>query len=67
MGGDPKKYSCKDQQEVLGVLRRLLELSREHWSFDPPWELQECEHWTCEYDKYMRVLEGERMKQRYKA
>jgi hypothetical protein len=25
----------------------------------PRWEMRECEHWLCEFDKINRVLNGE--------
>lgn len=59
----------RGRAEMLEVMRVLLELSRnpEYWPLDwPTWEMREVEHWACEYAKYCRGVNGERLKRRYR-
>lgn len=62
-------YSVKkDQDLMLGVMQQLLELSKDqrYWPQDwRPWEMREVEHWSCEYDKIRRAMNGERLKRRF--
>lgn len=59
------------KERGIDVLKWLLELSRdeEYWPQDEtPWELRECEHWSCEFDKIERIRRGEgRSKRMYKS
>lgn len=60
--------SAIDQQAMLLVMQHLLEMSKsdEYWPQQwTRWEMREVEHWSCEFDKWMRVLGGERMKRRF--
>lgn len=72
LSGNPlqfRRQSPKDQDTMLRVLQHLFELSRDpkHWPLNwKPWELRECEHWACEFDKYQRATAGERLKQRFR-
>lgn len=72
--GSPDMFdrnSAKDRAKMSEVMLRLIMASRlpEHWPSDwPVWEMSDISNWCCEYDKYQRVvLDGERMKQRYRA
>jgi len=66
---DVWNYNSRPQQTaMLGVMRELLNMSREqhHWPRHwPQWEMREVEHVLCEYDKYRRAQAGERLKRRY--
>jgi hypothetical protein len=58
----------KDQTTLLGVMRQLLDLSKnpDYWPSDwRPWEMREVEHWACEFDKYKRAESGQKLKRRY--
>lgn len=70
-GSDPKMFDMHDdghQGEMLEVMRDLLAMSQSphfwphHWK---QWEMREVEHWACEFDKYKRAQNGERLKRRY--
>ena len=69
--GDPDTWSRSNRLHrpiLLDHMRTLLELSRDVREFkDRPWEMREVEHWLCEFDKYLRVEEGGRMKQKFKG
>jgi len=59
----------KDQEEMLLIMRELLEHSRNpvHWPYDDrPWEMREVEHWACEFEKYCSAYDGNRLKRRFK-
>ena len=69
--GDPDKLKREnkiDRELMMVEMRHLLSLSQSTtlwpWS-GRPWEMREVEHGLCEFDKYIRVIEGGRMKQRY--
>lgn len=70
--GNSRQYNrgSKDGQvEMVDQMQRLLDLSTnpDFWPADwPQWEMREVEHWLCEYDKYCRGREGERLKRRYR-
>lgn len=62
------RTSRKDRELMDAQMTILLAMSREekYWPWqDRPWEAREVEHGLCEYDKYHRVSEGGRMKQRF--
>lgn len=55
---------------MLPLMQELLALSRDpnYWPAEwRQWEMREVEHWLCEFDKYQRVVSGDRMKRRYRA
>lgn len=58
-----------DRDTLMLGMQGLLANSRDAtlWPWqDRPWELREVEHTLCEFDKYMRVLQGEGVpKQRF--
>lgn len=57
-----------DRKLMFSVMREILEMTndQEYWPETwRSWEMREVEHWACEYDKYCRVKEGERIKQKY--
>lgn len=70
--GDPEAFnrgSEKDRKLMAPLMQELLACSRDpaHWPESwPAWEMREVEHWLCEFDKYCRVLEGGKMKQRFR-
>lgn len=54
---------------VLAIMKELLEASKnpDNWPSDwQKWEMRDVEHTLCEFDKYRRVIEGGRMKNKYK-
>ena len=67
---DPTRFSCGpgDQKIMLGLMRELLEMSKDE-QFWPQewkhWEMRETEHWSCETDKYFRAFHGQSLKRRY--
>lgn len=71
--GDAEKLnptSHRDQAVLIAEMKNLLALSKEQHSWihempERPFHLREVEHILCEYDKYLRVAEGGRMKQKY--
>lgn len=71
VSGHRKQFNRhKDQDEMLNVMRELLELSRSevHWpTQDKPWEMREVEHWACEFEKYCSAYDGHNLKRRFKA
>lgn len=68
---DKFKYgSTKDEKEVIILMSELLQRSKDskYWpSAFPVLEMQDIQNWNCEYDKYIRCLEGGRMKRKYDA
>lgn len=66
MGKSPDYYgrhSATDRHILMEGMKRLLELAQldkkmwpNRW---PKWEMRDVEHTLCEYDKYMRVANGE--------
>lgn len=59
-----------DRKKMLEVMNWLLTMARDpeagYWPAEwTPWEMREVEHWSCEFDKWSRVKEGDRMKQTY--
>jgi hypothetical protein len=61
MGRDVKDHRLS-REELIEELRYILECSQNPamWPKQlPAWEMRECEHWSCEYDKYLRVKNGE--------
>jgi 5-hmdU DNA kinase, helical domain len=57
------------RKEQIQHMCLLLEASRDekYWLRNwPAWELREVEHTLCEYDKYVRARNGERLKRRYR-
>jgi hypothetical protein len=61
-------HSKTDQHEMQAIMRDIVSMSqdRNFWPQTwPSWEMREAEHWSCEFDKYMRVAGGERMKQKF--
>lgn len=71
--GDIDKYnynSAAHRECMITDMAWLLAASREaqYWpAFLPPWEMREVEHTLCEFDKYERVREGGKLKQRYEG
>jgi hypothetical protein len=72
INGEPKligySQNSTERLRLLGVMRDLLEMSRqdEYWPKDwPQWEMREVEQWLCEFDKYKRAEGGERLKRRF--
>jgi hypothetical protein len=66
----PPYSSVKGRAAMLDHMRLLLELSRQHkhWPTEwKSWEMREVEHCLCEYDKYRRGLEGQKLKRRYRC
>lgn len=62
--------SLKDEKIIIEHMYQLLERSRsvEYWpSHAPILELQDIQNFCCEHDKYLRCLEGGRMKRKYNA
>lgn len=60
--------SQTDQCEMLKECENLLAMSQNphYWPADwKQWEMREVEHWLCEYDKYSRGAQGQRLKRRY--
>ncbi len=65
--GDPDafKYGTKKaQSESLKIMHHLLWFSEQRWE-GKPWEMREVEHCLCEYDKYRRAQNGQRLKRKY--
>lgn len=65
---DPDMFRTnpKGQREMLPLMQQLLAMSSSHWPETwRRWEMREVEHWLCEYDKWRRAKEGERMKRRF--
>jgi len=63
------RNSKDDQATMCLVMQELLELSKseEFWPQGwVPWEMREAEHWACEFDKYERAEQGDKMKRRFK-
>lgn len=62
-------YANKQHQHTMQRLMRellLLSLQSENWPPAwPVWEMREVEHWTCEYDKYIRARAGQDLKRRF--
>lgn len=47
------------QEEAVEYMQQLLELSKIYLDDHmPAWEMREAEHWSCEYSKYMKVVDG---------
>jgi hypothetical protein len=71
ISGNPKMYnrgSAAHQELMLEAMRFLLVMSvnNDFWPHSwRQWEMREVEHWACEYDKYVRATQGERMKRRF--
>jgi hypothetical protein len=68
---DHFKYgSKKDEDEMLVRMNELREYSKDeyYWPQDwPPLAVIDVSHTLCETDKYLRCLEGGRMKRKYNA
>jgi hypothetical protein len=66
---DPRLYNYGTnggQSQMLGLMREILDRSRKEWPASwPRWEMREVEHWLCEFDKYERARNGERLKRRF--
>lgn len=68
---DPERFSRGSQADrlfMIEMMKELLALSQDatYWPSDwPRWEMSDVQHWLCELDKYCRVQEGGRMKQKY--
>lgn len=68
---DSSKFNASSrsgQAVMLDIMQQLLALSRDdrYWPREfTPWEMRECEHWSCEYDKYKRAQRGDRMKRKF--
>jgi hypothetical protein len=65
---NPNKWlpsSQKDQEEMLRMLKVLLDMSKDpaHWPADwPQWEMRDAESACCETSKYVNGLRGDRLK-----
>ena len=55
----------RGQESALNVMRELLKMSHYEWDYLREWEMREVEHCLCEYDKYRRAQEGQRLKRKY--
>ena len=67
--GQLSRNNPDDKTYMLEVMTELLENSNssKFWPKEwPAWEMREVEHWLCEFDKYKRVEEGNRMKRRFR-
>lgn len=64
---DTFNYTSKaDQGMMLATMQAVLAASEVHWPNEfGPWELATVQHWSCEYDKWRRGQNGERLKRRY--
>jgi hypothetical protein len=67
---DLRRGNQADRKKMLEVMNWLLTMARDkeagYWPGEwKPWEMREVEHWACEFDKWSRVMEGDRMKQTY--
>lgn len=64
-----KRGNTDHQKEMVEVMLALLEMSKhedlwlQSWR---PWEMREVEHWACEYDKWCRGKNNERLKRRFR-
>lgn len=70
---DPEAYnynSPRDRKVLIEKMQYMLYLSRfaHYWPSEwPKWELSTVQHWSCEFDKYMREKNGEgHPKQKYR-
>ncbi|KPJ91081.1 MAG: hypothetical protein AMS18_09380 [Gemmatimonas sp. SG8_17] len=66
------RHSKTDRVAMMNVMRELLRLANSDeaflWPEDwPRWEMREVEHTLCEYDKYMRAVNGQSLKRRFDA
>jgi hypothetical protein len=62
------RHNREDQETMREIMSLILEASKDpdYWPQEwLPWEMREAEHWACEFDKYQRAANGERMKRRY--
>lgn len=68
---DPKTFDYakkSDEFEMVRLMQKLLKKSRSVscWPLSwPDWEMREVEHWLCEYDKYRRGKNGQRLKRKF--
>lgn len=52
--------SPKDKDTLIALMTDVLKMSKDKWPKKfQAWELSTVQHWACEYDKYMRALNGE--------
>lgn len=61
--------SASHRAEAVKCMKQLVEASRlgRYWPVWPDWEMRTAEHWLCEFHKYCKVKDGQRMKRRYKS
>lgn len=57
-------WSKSDNPYLLTQFRKILSAS-ENYEWQRPWTMREVEHSLCEYDKYRRGCNGEKLKRRY--
>lgn len=63
-----KRENKVDRGLMMVEMQHLLRISQnvELWPWPGrPWEMREVEHGLCEFDKFIRVIQGGRMKQKY--
>lgn len=63
-GRDKRDKTMANREQLIDEMRQILVASnmRKHWPQKegyPPWEMRDVEHTLCEFDKYMRVKNGE--------
>lgn len=71
MTGDRRLFNRhKDQEEMLEIMQKLLEMSHDivYWPHEvSPWEMREVEHWACEYEKYYSArYDHKQLKRRFR-
>lgn len=72
MHANPLAYRYSSKRDIPVLIERMQDLllysrNSTYWPKGwPKWELSTVQHWLCEYDKYMREINGEGSpKQRY--
>lgn len=55
----PERARWPSRAEGVGMMVKLLAISRTAWKHEPELELREIEHSLCEFDKYERVRMGQ--------
>ena len=71
--GSPRGYFARgsktDQEKMNNLMQDLLDMSYDqtYWPAENrQWEMREVEHWLCEFDKYVRAIDGTSLKRRYR-
>lgn len=58
----------RDRDELIHLMQIVQDAAAhvEYWPEEwPRWEMRDCEHWACEYDKWKRGTKGERLKRNF--